>query len=247
MCLHSLRTEQPATSGMHGHSFLWTEPYHTDTANSTRFSKDPERHLVLSASSFSYRELLLPVTPRYRRYSRIPANARKTPSPLKPIARLIGPCPNGSGTAPARTAGAAPGRSLRRGRSLRLSLRVSAGNGAHPAAHGELQPGGGSRPRRLSRPRRAAATPRRELRSRTRRRAPHLAWGSRWRGEALPGRGRWGGEGSGEERTALLLLLPPPQVPPQPRAAAFMGCGPGPAVNQRRRGAPPARCSAAVT
>lgn len=34
---------------------------------------------------------------------------------------------------------------------------------------------------------------------------------------------------------------------PAPRAVAFIGCGPGPAVNQRRRGAPPARSSAAVT
>lgn len=34
---------------------------------------------------------------------------------------------------------------------------------------------------------------------------------------------------------------------PAPRADAFMGCGPGSAVNQRRGGAPPARPSAAVT
>lgn len=158
------------------------------------FLRNSECHFLLSVSSFSYRELLLSVIPRYHRYSRILANNRKTPPPLKSTACFVGPCPNGSGTAPARTTGATAGAAadsarrsghpyppppatLRRGRSLHLSLRVPAGNGAHPAAHGQLQPGSESSPRRLSRARRGAATPRRGLHGRARRLAPHLAWG----------------------------------------------------------------------
>lgn len=82
-----------------------------------------------------------------------------------------------------------------------------------------------------------------------RRPAPHLAWGEPpgRGGSACSGGDAGCGAGGAAERIAVPSRRRTSLRGPAPRAAAFMGCGPGPAVNQRRRGAPPARCSAAVT
>lgn len=70
--------------------------------------------------------------------------------------------------------------------------------------------------------------------------APHLASGSRRCAGALRG-------SAGPEWSTVRCRRRKSLHGSAPRADAFMGCGPGPAVNQRRRGAPPARSSAAVT
>lgn len=65
---------------------------------------------------------------------------------------------------------------------------------------------------------------------------PHLAWGGGGADGALR---LWRGEAGGEWSAVPCCRRRKSLRGPAPRAAAFMGCGPGPAVNQRRRGAPP--------
>lgn len=71
--------------------------------------------------------------------------------------------------------------------------------------------------------------------------APHLASGSRRRA------GLFGATPGGAERDGSRCCRRRRKSLHGPAPRAFMGCGPGPAVNQRCRGAPPARPSAAVT
>lgn len=227
--------EPTAFPGPRRGSFPRTQPYHR--ANLTRFWTDPGPPPFTVNAVFFFliacHPEVPPITPTTAELREASLTPQTQSLPRGTLPGRLRHSPDGAArrarppvTPPqAARCRTPPPASPPRGRALRLSPR-----GGGSAVRGVQPPASRRAP--------AAAAPagqQPEVASPAGAFPPcRLTWhgGSRRRAEALPGRCRWGGE-----RSAVPYRRRKSLRGPAPRAAAFMGCGPGPACQS----APPGR------